>query len=301
MDTHPEREWIAARLDALTPAWAPDLGRARARLEARAPAPRRTWRYGLATAAAALLIAATAPSGRAMAQDLWYRWFVTRVAVVRLDASKIPLDSNVRIGPYRAVPSVAEASAAAGFTAVLPPRAIAGGDPALTVVGPTEINQRIRTADVAAALRREGVTDVEVPASWNGVTLRGVIGPLVIAEYPGDVTIIQTTPIRLEMPAGFPLQAFAETAFRAAGLPWLEARQLARDFAAQPAWLLDIPAGSTVSVEAVTLRSGPGLLILDPSDTDREYAKVVISRSDRLYGVTSPSRERSLRIADALP
>jgi hypothetical protein len=301
MDSHPETSpWVAARLATLAPDWEPSLARGRARVAAHAPAPRRAWRYGLATAAAALLLVSLAPSGRALAQDLWYRWFVTRVAVVRLDTSKMPLDTHVLTADFRSVSSLAEAAAKAGFTPVLPPAGVTGGEPQLTVIGRFDVTQRIRTADFEAALRREGATDVEVPAEWNGVTLRAAIGPIVAATYPGDVEVVQTTPIRLEMPADFPLQRFAEAAFRSAGLSWQEARQLAEDFAAQPAWLLDVPADAAVSVETVSLPAGSGVLIIDADDPGSEHAKVIISRRDRLYGVTSPSRELSLRVASAL-
>jgi hypothetical protein len=302
MDMHPEDTWVAARRGALAPTWEPNLASGRARLAARARSPRRAWRYGLASAAAALLIASLAPSGRALAQDLWYRWFVTRVAVVRLDSSKIPLDTHIQTDNlFGNVASLAEAAAKAGFAPMLPPAGVVGGEPELVVMGPIVMTQRIRTADVEAALRREGVTDVDVPAEWDGTALRGVIGPIVVANYPGHVGVLQTAPIRLEMPAGFPLRQFAEVAFRSAGLEWHEARQLAEEFAAQPAWLLDVPADTAVTVETVSLRGASGVLIIDPADEGREHAKVIFSRGQRLFAVTSPSRELSLRVANALP
>jgi hypothetical protein len=305
MDSHPDNtRWTAARLAAVAPTWEPDLVRARTLLRPQPPTarPRRAL-YAAAAATAALIVAFVSPTSRALAQDLWYRWFVTRVAVVRVDLSKIPLDTSVRTdGLQQNVSSLAEAAAKAGFTPVLPPSNIAGGTPTLSIVGRIDVTQRIHTRALADALRREGATDVEVPAEWDGTTLRAVIGPLVAANYPGEVEVLQTVPIRLEMPAAFPLERFAEVSFRAGGLPPAEARQLAAEYARQPAWLLDVPKDEPVVVETVTLANGgSALLIEDPGKSGGERATVIISRPTRLYTVSSPTRDLSLRIADALP
>jgi hypothetical protein len=303
MDSHPEiPPWTAARLASIAPTWTPDVMRARMLIRARrATRPHRPM-YA-AVAAAALIVAFASPSGRALAQDLWYRWFVTRVAVVRVDFSKVPLDTSIRTdGLQQTVASLAEAAAKAGFTPVLPPPALTGGAPALSIVGRIDVTQRIHTQALQAALRREGVTDLEVPVEWDGSTLRAVIGPVVAAHYPGEVEVLQTVPIRLEMPASFPLERFAEVSFRAGGLAREDARQLAKEYAKQPAWLLDVPSDEAVVVETVTLaRGGSALLIEDPNESGGERATVIVSRPTRLYTVSSPRRELSLRIANTLP
>jgi len=105
MDMHPENAWVAARLAALTPTWNPDPVRARAAVDGAAPSRRRAPAYRFAAVAAVLVaVACLAPTGRALAQELWYRLFVTRITVVRMDLSKIPLDTNVRLfgGPVGA-------------------------------------------------------------------------------------------------------------------------------------------------------------------------------------------------------
>jgi hypothetical protein len=304
MDSHPETpQWTAARLAAVKPTWEPDLVRARMLMRPRLAPERRRALYAAVAVATALIVAFVSPSGRAFAQDLWYRWFVTRVAVVRVDLSKIPLDTSIRTdGLQQTVSSLAEAAEKAGFTPVLPPADLAGGTPALGIVGRIDVTQRIDTRALAEALRREGAIDVDVPAEWNGATLRAVVGPLVSANYPGDVEVLQTVPIRLEMPAAFPLERFAEVVFRAGGLPRAEARQLALEYARQPAWLLDLPADAAVVVETVTLANGgSALLIEDPKEARGERATVFVSRPTRLYSVSSPTRDQSLRIANTLP
>jgi hypothetical protein len=303
MDSHPETAWIADRLAAIAPTWEPDVARAR-RLADAVPVGRRThaWRYALAAAATALVVAAVAPSGRALAQDLWYRWFVTRVAVVRLDLSRLPLESSIRTdAPLQRATSAADAAAKAGFRPYLPPDDLVGPVREVWVVGRVDVTQVVRTPQIEEALRREGVTDVEVPAEWNGARLHAEVGPVVAAAYPGDVELLQAPPIRLEMPAAFPLARFVDVVFRAGGVPPDEARRLADEFAANPAWMLDVPDDDGALVETVALPHGNGLLIEDVQDSGANRVTVIVSRPTRIYTISSPSRYQSLRVASALP
>lgn len=308
MDSHPETSpWVAARLATLAPDWEPSLTRGRAHIAAHAPAPRRAWRYGLATAAAALLLVSLAPSGRALAQDLWYRLFVSRLAVVRLDLSRVPLDTDIRTtGAAQAADSIEEASRLAGYTVELPPSDRLPGIPVLSVLPPVEVRQRIQARALRAALAGLGADDVDVPAEWEGLTVHATVGRTVIARFlgsgavgrhPDDVTIAQTPAVRLDVPAGVALDRLAEAIFRAGGLSWWEARQLGQEYAAHPAWLMDVPEGGPVTVETVPLPGGTAIVIEDASDG---LTTVWVTRPWRIYGVSSPSREKSLRVAGAL-
>jgi hypothetical protein len=302
MDTHPETKWLDERLAVTAPTWEPDMIRARAAIES---APKTTHRragaFVLAAATAVVIAAIVAPSGRALAQDLWYRMFVTRVAVVRMDLSKIPLDTNVRMvgGPVDAG-SVAIVAAKVGFTPVLPPAGVLADTPQLAIIDRIEMTQTIRTAAFEQALAKVGATDIDMPAEWDGVRLRGVIGPAVVATYAGDVEIVQTPPIRLEMPAGFPLARFAEAAFRTAGLSWWEARKLGEEYAARPAVLMDLPADQLALVETVDMPAGRGVVVEEPEDGDGGRTTVILSAPSRIYTISSPSRELSLRVAASL-
>jgi hypothetical protein len=311
MDMHPENAWVAARLAALTPTWNPNPSRARAAIDG-ATAPRRhVPAYRLAAAAAGALLAAVllAPSGRAVAQELWYRLFLSRLEVVRLDLSRVPLDTKISTnGAGQSAASVEEASAIAGYTVELPPAAVLPGEPVLSVLQPVDLRQTIRRDKLSAALAAAGADDVDVPAEWDGVTLRGTIGRTVVARYPGptgtgrrpdDVTILQTPPIRLDLPPGFALDRFAEAIFRAGGLSWWEARTLGQEYAAHPAWLLDVPEDGAVTVETLPLAGGTAIVIEEAADGGAETT-VFVSRPWRLYAVSSLSREKSLRVAEAL-
>ena len=227
---------------------------------------------------------------------------MTRVAVVRLDLSRIPLDTSVRTdGMTLDASSPDDAARKAGYAPFVLPVDAVGTAPTLRVVGRIDATQTIRTPQIEAALRREGVTDVVVPPEWNGLALRASIGPIVAATYPGEIEILQAPPVRLETPASFPLARFVATVFRAAGLPPHEANRLGAEFAAHPAWLLDVPADDAAVVETVSLPGGSGLLIEDPDESGGARVTVIVSRPARIYSVSSPSRAESLRLAAMLP
>ena len=74
-------------------------------------------------------------------------------------------------------------------------------------------------------------------------------------------------------------------------------------FAANPAWLLDVPEGEAVRVEEVKLRANSSGLLVEELDnqTGVSRATILFSTADRIFAVSSDSRGRSLQIADSLP
>jgi len=315
MDSHPETpQWTAARLAALTPTWEPDLGRARTLLRP-APRPRRRGTlYAVAAATAALVVAFASPSGRALAQDLWYRFYASRIAVVRLDLSHNPLETSIRSRDAAvSVDSPEAAARVAGFTPYLPKVDGLPDAPLLSVVGRLEMTQTIHVGRLSTALAAVGATDLEVPGTWDGVRLRAEIGPMVSAKYlvdasragaDRDLEIVQMPAVKLEMPADFPLARLAEIVFRSAGSDWWEARRLGEEYATNPAWLFDVPADAPVTVEEIAMPRGNGLLVQyldDDDDPGSTRSMVLIGRPWRLYGVFAPDRELALRVARALP
>ena len=118
METNHEDRWVANRLATIEPQWSPNLARGRELLDARMAARRRSWTWMATTAAtAAVCIAVLAlPATRALAQELWYRFVLNRVDVVRLDLSKLPLQMQVTTnGVEQRVQNVDEAERKAGF------------------------------------------------------------------------------------------------------------------------------------------------------------------------------------------
>jgi len=304
METNHEDRWVADRLATIEPQWSPNLPRGCALLEAGLVGRRHSWTWMAAAATAAVCVAMLAfPGTRALAQELWYRFVLNRVDVVRLDLSKLPLHMQVTTnGLEQSVQNLDEAERKAGFRPYLPSRGVLDASPDITVSGPASVEQTIHVRDLESALSRVGASDVQVPAEWEGAQLRTEIAPIVAANYPDNVHIRQALPFQLSVPSGFALERFAEVAFRSIGVSAWEAHSMAQKFAAHPAWLLDISADRVVNVQEVALRGGPALLIEEFDEKGAvKRATVVRSTSERMYAVSSRQRELSMNIANTLP
>lgn len=304
MEHQDNSQWVASHLSLTKPAWEPDVAKARLVLEERITSqPReRRWLIPAASLAALALAVLAIPQGRAIAQEVWFRLFLDRVEVIRVDPSNLPFETNVAVSGAHKVAGLEEAETQAGFRPDLPSEAAWPGPPSLRVVGAITINHTIRTKKLRAALERAGAADVVVPDQWDQAVLRVSIGPLVEANYAGEIQILQAKPAQVLLPAGIPLEQLAEATFRSAGLPWAEARAMARRFAAQPSMLLGIPSNEAAKIEEVKLRLGSGMLVeeLDDNSGETVRATLVIANKDRVFAVMSPSREVCLRVADQL-
>jgi len=306
METNHEDQWIANRLATLEPHWSPNLTRGRALLDSTLEKRHHSFRWiAVAAATAAVCVAVLAlPATRALAQQLWYRFILNRVDVVRLDLSTLPLQMRVTTnGLEQSVHDIAEAERKTGFRPYLPPPSVLHTNPGITITGPISVEQIIHVRDIESALVKVGASDVQVPAGWEGSQLRTQIGPMVELNYPDRVHILQTRPFELSVASGVPLEHFAEVAFRSIGVSSWEARAMAQRFAANPAWLLDLPPDAVVNIQEVSLQAGPAMLIEEVDDRGAAVKRVTVVRStsERMYSVSSGNRELSMKIADALP
>jgi hypothetical protein len=305
METNHKDQWIADRLATLEPRWSPNVAGGRALLASKLEKRNHSLRWiAVAAATAAVCIAVLAPPAtRALAQQLWYRLILNRVEVVRLDLSKLPLQMHVTTnGLELSAQDMEEAARKAGFRPYLPSPGVLRANPSITITGPISVEQTIHVRDIESALVRVGASDVQVPAEWEGIQLRTQIGPMVELNYPDRVQIVQTRPMELSVLSGFPLEHFAEVAFRSIGVSSWEARAMAQRFAANPAWFLDIPPDAVVNIQEVLLQVGPAMLIEELDDKGAvKQVTIVRSTSERMYSVSSRNRELSMKIADALP
>lgn len=306
METNHEDHWIADRLAAIEPQWSPSLARGRELLDARLEGRRsHSWTWRAAAAAAAMVCVAVLafPETRAIAQEFWFRFILNRVDVVRLDLSKLPLHMQVTTnGLEQSAPNVDDAERKAGFRPYLPSPGVLDANPDITVTGPILVEQTIHVRDIEFALGEVGASDVQVPADWEGVQLRSKIGPMVEENYTDNVRILQARPVELSIPSGFELEHFAAVAFRSMGVSSWESRAMAQKFASHPSWLLDIQPDALVNVQEVVLATGPALLIEDFDQKGAlRHATVVRNTSERMYSVSSRSRELSMKVASALP
>jgi hypothetical protein len=305
METNHEDRWVANRLATLEPHWSPNLVRGLGLLESKLEKPHRslTW-IAVAVASAAVCVAMLAlPATKALAQELWYRFVLRRVDVVQLDLSKLPLQMQVTTnGLEQSVQDMEEAERKSGFRPYLPLPGVRHTNPGIIISGPISVEQTIHVRDIESALVKVGASDVQVPLEWEGIQLHTQIGPTVELNYSDGVHIVQTRPIELSVPSGFPLEQFAEVAFRSIGVSSWEARAMAQRFAADPAWLLDLPPNAVVNLQEVSLQAGPALLIKEVDGQGAvKRVTVVFSTSERMYSVSSGNWELSMKIADALP
>jgi len=211
MEMNNEKQWVDDRLAAIEPEWRPNVEHSREMLDAGlAPRRRRSTTWMTAAAAATLCIAAFAfPQPRAIAQELWYRFVLNRTDVVRVDLSKLSLHSQVTTnGVEQGVSSIDQAEQKAGYRPFLPRPDVLATDPRMTVIGTIGIRQTIRVRDLEAALATVGAKDVQVPPEWEGVTFRAEVGPMVTADYPDEVNILQGRSIRIVDSIRFPAGAF---------------------------------------------------------------------------------------------
>lgn len=305
MEQNSTSEWVAERLASVKPEWQPNADRASAKLRARMEqaSPRRGWTAAAVTVGVILAVVAAVPQSRAVAQDLWYRvFFVRRFEAIRLDLSRIPLQASITSnGVTQSFATLEEAERKAGFRPMAPPPEVAGRSTGeFTVTGPIGARQMVDLPALRAALDKVGAREVQLPAEWQGATIRMNLGPMVFSGYEQGVQIVQAKPIELHVPGGFPLAKFAEAAFRCAGISEWQARAMGEKFTKSPAWLLHLPEDEVANIEEIPLRVGSGLLVEDTLEGGGSRATIMFGTAERIFAISSPSREFGIRIANSL-
>ncbi len=290
--------FVEQRLAALTPAWTPNATPARARLDAALDSRRVPFRLVAAgIAAAALAIVALTPQARALAQSVWTQWRMTRVEVMSTPA-RWPLARRMSMRWTRTFASQADVERVIGLALHLPSVEAAGPPGEFLVIDSGAVEEVIDVPALETALGRVGAGDVTVPREWDGAVIRASVRNLVSVRYPDGSTVVQSTAIpTLEVPAGVPLEKLATIVFRAAGLSADAARTAGAAYAANPAWLVQLGTDGRERVERVSLRSGDAWVISRLS----ENSLVLRTDAEHLYVVWSPTRERAIAMAEAIP
>jgi hypothetical protein len=306
--------WVEARLRALDPpaAWEPAAGVAlaqfRARVEA-APVRRpltRAWGWMLAASAACVLLLML-PGTRTAAQRLWDIVWTQRVAVVQIDVDRLPsslTESQIRIdGAHKTVASVAEAASYVGFAPRLPDASAVPGEPVLQVMGAVSLVHKVNAADLEGAARTAGLSDLQIPAAWDGVRFGLHTSKLVAAEYP-DMQLLQSLPLAITTPPGFDLGPFIEALLRIGGMSPAEARTFSAQMAATPVWLLPVSPEDRVSMRQVRLDAGPATLVHEPSEDGNPGRTTLLwTVPDRIYVLSASDRygdDQVIAVANAI-
>ena len=223
--------------------------------------------------------------------------------VVRLDLDNLDritgLHSELisKRSDLRVAANAAEAATFAGYLPRLLPDARG-----INVTGPLVAAFSPRTAELRQALQQTGAHNVEVPESWNNAQLSVNMEPMVIAEYDGDMSLIQIPPLALHAPAGFEMTRFATVVFRILGAGDRESRSLGRKFADNPGWFLGVPRDERVNIQEIALPSGPGILVEDLDENGKLVRRALIwSTPDRIFALSGRmSREEAIRAAGGL-
>jgi hypothetical protein len=283
----------------------PNVARGLAILAAR-ERHRHRWALVAATASVSCVALLALPGTKAFAQRVWESLFLKRAEVVRVNFEDVPQALSADIlrggaGP-EGVRDIDEAERKAGFRPIIPRAGILSSSPSFSVTETLEASLMLRRADLLKALRKAGVSNVDVPAAWDGAPIGARVGPVVVADY-GQATLLQCRTIMLVVPPGFDTARFVQVALRILGVQDREARRMSEKFAANPAWFWGIPRDRQATIQEVSLPSGPGVYI-EEFDTHgaREGAVVIWNTADRTYLVGGRiSRELAMAVAHAIP
>jgi hypothetical protein len=207
-----------------------------------------------------------------------------RFEVVRADQADIArVPNDLRqifadpVPDAEVVNSLNDATMRVGFTARLPKSDKA---PQFGVVAPVGEQMKINTAELRHALADAKAGDVDVPDSWDGMTIDLQQRSGVFADF-GNFFIVQAPLLTLNVRPGFPLDQFTEVLCRVLGMDAAQSRAIRQTFAVTPMAFFPIPRRYDMDVHQVKLRAGSGTLLqngskqgelaLAWSDADRTY------------------------------
>ncbi len=309
------REWVVMQTAQLDPPedWQPDAAAALMRHRARLAADQthgwwRLWTSWAAAATLAIAVALLVPAVRVAAQQLWQSLTVQQVVFVRVNPwpDGVPSPKINLIGlPIPPIPArdVGDAAARVHYEPRLPRSGILSGSPRLLTTFPFSAGTVIKTADLALALQKAGISDQTVPPQWEGAQLALHTSGIVLAQWP-DAVLAQSLPLTLTAPPGFDFSAFSALILRIVGVAPDEAQRLARDVGTVPPWLAPIDRNfeSRATIEQITLNSGPGTLLEQFSDNGTpNHITIVWSVPDRVFLLNGTlSRELSMAMANAV-
>jgi hypothetical protein len=307
------RQWVAEQTALLDPPanWEPDSERGRRRFEARrmqaSRAEWRGWAVVAAAAAAAAVLILLVPGWRAAADELWQSLTVRHVAFVTVKPwpEGVPSPWIKLMGrPIPPIPArdLEDARWRVHYDPRLPHPGVLTDSPKLSTTFGVSAETAISVADLEEALRASGVTDLVVPAQWDGARLTLHTSGVVIAEWP-DAVLVQSLPLTLTMPPGFDFPSFSALILRVMGVGPDEARRLAQQAGTVPPWIAPVTKGmeSHGTIEDIRLNSGPGTLLTETSEGRVTRLTLVWSVPDRIYGLQGTlNRELAIAVANAV-
>jgi hypothetical protein len=270
--------------------------------------------------AAALAVALSFPSVRALAQQFLDLFRVQRFVAVSTDPERLKqvgrivnegfdikslLSRNVKVlkepGPMQPVDSVAAAEQLTGLTVQLPSmlpsevvqdKMLVGGEGALELTADTALLQ-----DVLDAL---DLRDVLVPQQLNGSVIKVRMPARVVTNYQragmARATLLQAASPEISLPPGVHLPEIVEIALRILGMSLDEARQYAYSIDWHGTLLVPVPA-DVASFREVEVGNSQGLLIeVNASNRTRpeQGSMVLWSNGGKVFALAGTINKRDL-------
>jgi len=298
-------QWVAKQMAYLDPpaGWHPDAATALGRFRDRKEVKRASWpAWAAAAAALGVALIVLLPAGRGVAQQVWQFLTVQRVGFIQVNSwpAGVPSPQVGIIGtPLPPIPArdVAEARARVQYDPRLPHAGVLSGNPQLYTTFGVSAGTVVKAADLQLALHKAGVTDLSVPAAWDGAQIALHTSGVVIAQWP-DVVLAQSLPLTLTAPPGFDFPAYSALVLRVLGVSADQAQRLASQMGTTPPWLAPLVRDLTErgTIEEIALHSGPATLLQENGSV--KTVTVVWSVTDRVY-VLRGTIDRGLAIAVA--
>lgn len=299
-------------------------------------------RYRPAWAAVGLIlvlaVALLFPPVQAIANSFLGLFRVQQFTVVQVNPGNLPQQlgsssqletmfaNNVQIqeqGQPQQVSSPEEASQLAGMAVRLPTRM--RSQPLLKVLPGAEITFEIDLQLTQAILNEIGRSDIQLPESLDGATVKVNLQNGVTAMYgdcqfdpeqarregydpdnpalprlPDCTTLVQMPSPVISAPPGLDLQKIGEAYLQVLGMSAAEAAQFAKKVDWTTTLVIPIPRSGTTYKEVLVDGVNGTLILQNPEDSPEQYLLIWV-KDGILYALTGPGNDSSaLRVANSL-
>ena len=271
---------------------------------------RMAWRTNVFGAVAAVIVVATlvtVPAVRASVAQFLSLFRVVHFVPVPVDAKRLDqlkaenlsigalIGEHVEVlqdpGPPVIVPSIADATSAAGMALAVPQWLPAG----TTVLETSVVGERVmrvtasgnRLQQVMEAL---GITDLAVPANLDGQIVNVRVPPIAMIRYDHGnnrrTRLLQARTPQLTLPDRIDVQALGEIGLRILGLAPAEAKQFARAIDWHSTLVVPVPPTAS-SFRQVNVGGHRGVLIHHQPPNQSPTSMIVWSTPDRVFAMVS--------------
>lgn len=184
----------------------------------------------------------------------------------------------------RAVASLDEAAAVAGFTPAVPALSDTPVSVSYTVSDQSTFEFQVNVESARELLRLAGVNDVTLPDALGAAPIVAELSPVVASEYTGanyELTLVQGMSPEVTLPEGVALDQLGIAALRLLGMDPQQAAALSAQIDWSTTLVFPFPADIS-NLRQVSVGGAPGLLVSSDNNYDR-YHQIYWQRGDRFY------------------